>query len=120
MPALKSYADPVLHVGPVGAGQLVKLVNNGLFAAQIGVVAEGVRLGRALGVDESALLDALTHGSSQGRALSMIARAGSASAFISSVREFIGKDVAVVRSAVAELGGDLGLLDALVDVGIGG
>lgn len=118
-PALASYADPILHVGPCGSGQLVKLVNNALFAAQIGLVAEGVRLGESLGLDESALLGALTHGSSESRALSMIARAGSASTFISAVGEFIGKDVAVVRKTVAELGGDLGAIDPLVDMGLG-
>jgi 3-hydroxyisobutyrate dehydrogenase-like beta-hydroxyacid dehydrogenase len=117
-PALSSYADPILHVGPSGTGQSVKLVNNALFAAQIGLVAEGVRLGNRLGVDESALLGALTHGSSESRVLSMIARAGSASAFISAVGEFIGKDVAVVRNTVASMGGDLGALNSLVNVGI--
>ncbi|PRC57619.1 6-phosphogluconate dehydrogenase, partial [Mycobacterium sp. ITM-2017-0098] len=85
-----------------------KLVNNTMFAAQIGLVAEGVRLGARLGVDEKPLLNALTHGSAQGRVLSMIASAGSADAFISRVGEFIGKDVEVVRRTVAELGGDLG------------
>ncbi len=43
--------------GALGAGQKVKLVNNTLFAAQIGLVAEGVRLAADLGVDESALLE---------------------------------------------------------------
>lgn len=117
-PVLASYADPVLHVGPTGSGQLVKLVNNTLFAAQIGLVAEGVRLGSSLGIDESALLGALLHGSANSRALSSIAASGSAATFISRVGEFIGKDVAVVRKTAAELGGDLGILDAVVDVGI--
>lgn len=114
-PVLESYGDPILHAGPTGAGQLVKLVNNTMFAAQIGLVAEGVRLGSRLGVDEGPLLNALTHGSAQSRVLSMIASAGSADAFISAVGEFIGKDVAVVRNTVAELGGDLGKLEPLVD-----
>lgn len=114
-PVLEAYGDPILHAGPAGAGQLVKLVNNTLFAAQIGLVAEGVRLGSRLGVAEGPLLDALTHGSAQSRVLSMIASAGSADAFIAAVGEFIGKDVAVVRRTVAELGGDLGLLEALVN-----
>jgi 3-hydroxyisobutyrate dehydrogenase-like beta-hydroxyacid dehydrogenase len=117
-PALACYADPILHVGPTGAGQLVKLVNNTLFAAQIGLVAEGVRLGGSLGIEESALLGALSHGSASSRALSSIAATGSASAFISMVGEFIGKDVAVVRETVAELGSDLGVLDAVVNAGI--
>ena len=55
-PLLSAYGDPILHVGRTGAGQLVKLVNNTLFAAQIGLVAEGVRLGGRLGIEESALL----------------------------------------------------------------
>jgi 3-hydroxyisobutyrate dehydrogenase-like beta-hydroxyacid dehydrogenase len=117
-PALASYADPILHVGPTGAGQLVKLVNNTLFAAQIGLVAEGVRLGGSLGIEESVLLGALSNGSANSRALSSIAATGSAAAFISRVGEFIGKDVAVVRQTVAELGSDLGLLNALVDASL--
>jgi 3-hydroxyisobutyrate dehydrogenase-like beta-hydroxyacid dehydrogenase len=116
-PMLSAYADPILHAGATGAGQLVKLVNNTLFAAQIGLVAEATRLGTQFGIDESALLNALTHGSSQSRVLNMIAAAGSANAFIAAVGEFIGKDVAVVRRTVAELGGDLGILDSAVDAG---
>jgi 3-hydroxyisobutyrate dehydrogenase-like beta-hydroxyacid dehydrogenase len=116
-PVLGAYADPILHAGSTGAGQLVKLVNNTLFAAQIGLVAEGTRLGKRFGIEESVLLNALTHGSSQSRVLSMIASAGSTDAFISAVGEFIGKDVAMVRRTVAELGDDLGILDAMVDAG---
>ena len=32
--------------------------------------------------------------------------------------EFIGKDVAVVRTIAAELGGELGLLDDVINAGI--
>jgi 3-hydroxyisobutyrate dehydrogenase-like beta-hydroxyacid dehydrogenase len=117
-PVLSTYGDPILHVGPVGAGQLVKLVNNTLFAAQIGLVAEGVRLGDRLGLRESVLLEALTQGSASSRALGIIARAGSATAFIDSVGDFIGKDVAVARETVAELGGDLGALEDMVRAGL--
>lgn len=117
-PVLGSYGDPILHAGGTGSGQLVKLVNNSLFAAQIGLVAEGVRLGARLGIDEGPLLSALTHGSAQSRVLSLIAGAGSTDTFISAVGEFVGKDVAVVRNTVAELGGDLGALDVLINAGI--
>lgn len=117
-PALAAYAEPVLHVGPIGAGQRVKLVNNAVFAAQIGVVAEGVRLAGELGVEESTLLTALTHGSAASRALSGIAATGSAEKFKARVGEFIGKDVAVVRRTAAELGADLGVLDRTVDAAL--
>jgi 3-hydroxyisobutyrate dehydrogenase-like beta-hydroxyacid dehydrogenase len=117
-PLLSAYGDPILHVGRLGSGQLVKLINNALFAAQIGVVAEGVRLGELLGISEPALLEALTHGSAGSRALGNITRAGSAAAFIDSVGDFISKDVAVVREAVADLGGDLGALEEMVNAGL--
>ncbi len=118
-PVLSAYGDPVLHVGPVGSGQKVKLVNNTLFAAQIGLVAEAAELGGRLGLEEAVLLAALPHGSGASAAMAHIARAGSTARFIGAVGEFIGKDVAVVRATAAELGADLGRLDALVDAGLG-
>lgn len=118
-PMLSSYADPVVHVGAVGAGQKVKLINNTLFAANIGLIAEAVRLGARLGVDETTLLAALQHGSGASRALAGITATGSVSAFTAAVGEFIGKDVSTIRSTTADLGGDLGLLDAAVDAGLG-
>jgi 3-hydroxyisobutyrate dehydrogenase-like beta-hydroxyacid dehydrogenase len=113
--ALASYADPILHVGALGNGQRVKLINNALFAAQIGLVAEAVRLGDQLGVPETALLQALPHASGASRALSGVAARGSVAAFAAAVRSFVGKDVTVVRKVAAELGGDLGVLDDAID-----
>ena len=46
-PVLAAYGDPILQLGPLGAGQWVKLVNNTLFAAQIGLVAEACGWARA-------------------------------------------------------------------------
>ncbi|MGW0040208.1 NAD(P)-dependent oxidoreductase [Rhodococcus sp. NPDC003348] len=114
-PALSSYADPVIHVGGTGSGQRVKLVNNALFAANIGLLAEAVRLAEQLGVDESALLAALPHGSSASRALSGVSSRGSVAVFTKSVEDFLRKDVDVVRKTVADLGGSLGLLDDAID-----
>ncbi|OKH80324.1 NAD(P)-dependent oxidoreductase [Mycolicibacterium sp.] len=118
-PVVAAYADPVLHVGPVGAGQRVKLINNALFAAQIGLVTEAVRIGTAFGIEESTLLTALTHGSAASRALAGIAATGSADAFISRVGEFVGKDIAVVRNTAQGLGTDLGQFDGLLDIAAG-
>jgi 2-hydroxy-3-oxopropionate reductase len=115
-PVLSCYGDPVLHVGPLGAGQKVKLVNNALFAAHIGLLADAVELGARLGVTESALLSALPHGSAS-RVLDIVAARGSVSSFIDTAGEFVGKDIAVVRSIAAELGSDLGVLDGVIDAG---
>ena len=116
-PVLESYGDPILHVGPIGAGQGVKLVNNTLFAAQIGLLHEAVRLGNRLGIDEQRLLDAIGHGSAASRVASIVGARGSVDAFIDMVGEFVGKDVAVARKTAAELGSDLGLLDDVINAG---
>ena len=50
-PVLSCYGDPILHVGPLGAGQKVKLVNNALFAAHLGLLANSVEFAARLGVD---------------------------------------------------------------------
>ncbi|MCL2585890.1 MAG: NAD(P)-dependent oxidoreductase [Streptosporangiales bacterium] len=113
-PALEAYGDPILHAGPLGAGQTVKLVNNAVFAANIGLLAAAARLGTRLGIEEKSLLTALTHGSAGSRALDSAARAGSVEVFAAAVAEFLSKDVEVVRATAAALGGDLGVLDAAI------
>ncbi|WP_433152835.1 NAD(P)-dependent oxidoreductase [Actinomadura nitritigenes] len=113
--ALSAYGDPVIHAGPLGAGQSMKLVNNALFAAQIGLIAEAVRLGGRLGLDEAALLGALPHASSASRALAGVAARGSVAAFARAVSGFLAKDVDVVRAVAAGLGGDLGALDGAIE-----
>ncbi|ORW96781.1 6-phosphogluconate dehydrogenase [Mycobacterium sp. IEC1808] len=118
---LGCYGDPVLHVGPIGAGQKVKLVNNALFAGHIGLLAEAIRLGESLGVPESTLLEALPQGSATSRVLDIVAARGSVGSFIEVAGEFVAKDVAVVRDVAAGLGGDLGALEQVIKVdGVGG
>jgi 2-hydroxy-3-oxopropionate reductase len=119
-PVLSCYGEPILHVGPLGAGQKVKLVNNALFAAQIGLLSNAVELAARLGVPESALLTALPHGSAASRVLDIVAAGGSVASFIETAGEFVGKDIAVVRQIAAEFAGDLGVLDEAIDAAITG
>jgi 3-hydroxyisobutyrate dehydrogenase-like beta-hydroxyacid dehydrogenase len=63
------FAEAVLRVGDVGAGQVAKTANNILLWACIRADLEALRLGRALGVEPSALRDALAVGSGANRPL---------------------------------------------------
>ena len=119
-PILSAYGDPILHTGPVGAGQRVKLVNNTLFASQIGLLVEAITLAGKLGLSEAALLAALPHGSGASRALAGVAARGSVEKFIETAGAFVGKDVEVVRKISAELGADLGVLDDVINTWLGG
>jgi len=62
-PILSAYGDPVVHLGPLGSGQLAKLINNELMSAQLGLADDALRVGGALHLDPAALASALAAGS---------------------------------------------------------
>lgn len=113
-PALSAYADPVPHVGALGAGQRVKLVNNALVAARPGLLAQAARLGWRLGVEEDVLPAALTQGSAAGRASAASAARGGVSGLVASAGAFPRKDLAVVAGLTGDLGPSLGPLEPAV------
>jgi 3-hydroxyisobutyrate dehydrogenase-like beta-hydroxyacid dehydrogenase len=65
---LEAIGDHVVHTGPVGSGEVVKLLNNLLLTANIGATAEAVEFGQRLGIRREVLIEALSagSGSSQG------------------------------------------------------
>lgn len=72
-PVLEAYGDPIRHVGESGAGQAVKLVNNGLFVANVAMAHAAVALGERLGVDPAVLTEVLV--ASSGRSVGLEALA---------------------------------------------
>lgn len=48
-PVFETYADPVVHLGDLGSGQVTKLLNNLLFTANLGTAATALALGEQLG-----------------------------------------------------------------------
>ena len=109
-PLLETYASPVMFVGPVGNGQRVKLVNNALFVAQVGLAIDAVRLAGSLGIEEKAILAALQHGSGASRALGVIAGGGSVDTVAERLADLMSKDISVVREVAANAGADLGII----------
>lgn len=64
-PAFSAFASDIFHLGPAGAGQVAKMVNNLILWACTAANDEGLRLGEALGVDAERLRAALHRGSAQ-------------------------------------------------------
>ena len=60
-PALDPFAGRIVHVGGPGMGQVVKLCNNLIYAAQMLATAEATALALTSGVDMGKLLEVLTH-----------------------------------------------------------
>lgn len=113
-PVLEAYASPILYVGPLGNGQRVKLVNNALFVAQVGLAIDAVRLAGVLGITEPAILSALQHGSGFSRALSVIAGGGSVDTVVDRLGALMLKDVNTVSKVAADANADLGLLGTML------
>jgi 3-hydroxyisobutyrate dehydrogenase-like beta-hydroxyacid dehydrogenase len=75
-PVFASYADPIVHLGPLGSGQLAKLLNNVLFTANLATAVDALGLGEALGVDPHRLAEVISHGTANSFALGRVASAG--------------------------------------------
>jgi 3-hydroxyisobutyrate dehydrogenase-like beta-hydroxyacid dehydrogenase len=74
-PVFSAFASDIFNLGPFGAGQVGKMVNNLILWSCMAANDEGLRLGQALGVDQETMRAALVHSSAQN--WSMSARAES-------------------------------------------
>jgi len=72
-PVLETFADPLVHLGPLGAGQEAKLLNNALFAAQLGLASDAFTIAIGRGLDPAALATVLGAGSGRSYAAEIVA-----------------------------------------------
>ena len=58
-PVFATYADPIVHLGPLGSGQVTKMLNNLLFSANLGSAISTLELGDSLGIPRDKLCEVL-------------------------------------------------------------
>lgn len=75
-PVFATYADPIVHLGPLGAGQNAKILNNLLFSANLGSAVTTLELGESLGIPREKLIEVLNRGSATSKAVGSIAMFG--------------------------------------------
>ncbi len=68
-PVLHTMGTDVTHCGPVGAGQVVKILNNMLVFQNVAALAEAIAIGRRNGVAPELLLSTVAKGSGDSFAL---------------------------------------------------
>ncbi len=73
-PLLESFAATIVRLGMVGAGQIAKLVNNALMAANLALAANALDIGMALGLERNVLHHAIASSSGGSFALDRVAR----------------------------------------------
>ena len=62
-PLLEAMGRVIVHVGALGQGEMLKLINNSVGAANAAALAEGLLLARACGLDLDAFAQVLSNGS---------------------------------------------------------
>jgi 3-hydroxyisobutyrate dehydrogenase-like beta-hydroxyacid dehydrogenase len=68
-PALACMASDITHCGPVGHGQVAKIMNNMVLVQTVAALCEALTVARAAGMEGGMLLDALSKGSADSFAL---------------------------------------------------
>jgi 3-hydroxyisobutyrate dehydrogenase-like beta-hydroxyacid dehydrogenase len=58
-PILAPLASDIFHMGPIGSGNIAKLLNQNIYLAYVAAFCESMRLGRCAGLDVQTLLDVL-------------------------------------------------------------
>lgn len=96
-PVFETYGNPVVHLGPLGAGLEAKLLNNALFTAQLGLAAEVYERARARGLDQAAFATALAVGSSRSYTAELVAGMGfGLGNFAGATAALLAKDIGIV------------------------
>lgn len=101
-PVLETFANPFVHLGPLGSGQRAKLLNNALFTAQLGLVADAFAIARRHGLETAGLTAVLAAGSSRSYAAEIVAASGGdLAAFAAFAGELLAKDVGILTALQA-------------------
>ncbi len=64
-PVLQSYAKAVTHIGPVGSGQLAKMVNQICIAGLLQGLSEGLHFAKRANLDPAVVIEAISAGAAQ-------------------------------------------------------
>ena len=103
-PVLETFGGVVVHLGPLGSGQLAKLINNFVFTAQISIALETFVLAESFDMDPVALGEVLGSGSGGSRALAILSASKVDLTGIRSHAPLLKKDVDLVRDVTWKKG----------------
>jgi 3-hydroxyisobutyrate dehydrogenase len=97
VPVFQTFGSTLSHLGGIGAGQLAKLVNNSLMAANMALADAALGAGANLGLDPSALTELVKLSSGRSYAFDVRARLPNIGLFAHGAR-LLAKDVGLLAS----------------------
>jgi 3-hydroxyisobutyrate dehydrogenase-like beta-hydroxyacid dehydrogenase len=114
-PVFDAFAREIIHVGKIGSGRAIKLVNNILFAGQLQLAADALHFGEGLGLEPRATAAALVRCSGASDIMSRFITEDR-SVMLDVARRYMVKDVAAAADAARDAGVELGALGKVTDV----
>ena len=108
----ESFAATIVHLGGVGAGQVAKLVNNALLAANLAVADDALALGEDLGLDAAALAEFVRVGSGRSYGLDVALRARASAEMRQAALPALEKDLRSLNAEWSERDGGRLVRDA--------
>ena len=107
-PVLQCLSKEILHLGPVGSGTQLKLINNFLCAVQVTSFAEALGWMEQTGLKLEAALDFLKRGAPGSGILSAMSERMTRRTYdVNFLLRLMAKDIRYARAAAADLGIDL-------------
>lgn len=114
-PAMAAYAARIVHIGPAGAGQLCKAVNQLCIAGLLQGLSEGVAFAKAADLDIDRVLEAISGGAAQSWQMENRAKTMAAGEFdFGFAVDWMRKDLRIALSEARDMGVPLPVT-ALVD-----
>ena len=107
----ESFAGLLVHLGPAGAGQRAKIINNTLLAANMGLAQAALGAGEVLGIERIALTELIKASSGRSYGFELFARLPSAAAFAIGA-PLLAKDTRLLREILPGHAGAETLRDA--------
>ncbi len=96
-PVFETFGGLIVHLGTVGAGQLAKLVNNSLMAANMALADAALGTGASLGLDRAALIELVKASSGRSYGFEVRARLPEIGMFGHGAR-LLAKDVGLLKA----------------------
>lgn len=104
-PALDAMGESIVHVGPVGHGQTVKVLSNALAAANVTALAQALLVGKRAGVDLEKMVEVLPRSAGGSRMVELKAQPMLQHDFTTLFKlDHMLKDVGLALDAARELG----------------
>jgi 3-hydroxyisobutyrate dehydrogenase len=101
LPVLRTFGKLVVLLGPAGAGQRAKIINNSLMAANMGLAHGAMAAADAMGVDRRALAELVKESSGRSFGFEVYARLPSPAAFQIGA-PMLAKDVGLLKTVLPD------------------